>query len=61
LQFAVGSCGYAILIGRLGLSPTPAFLVNLVATAATSFLFMRFVVFRPVIGAVTPQREHLTV
>jgi putative flippase GtrA len=59
LQLAVGSCGYAILMGRLGLTPTLAFLVNLIATAATSFLFMRFVVFRP--GLVATQSEHMTV
>jgi putative flippase GtrA len=60
LQFVVGSCGYAILIGRLGLTPTPAFIINLVATATTSFLFMRFVVFGSAIVTATPKGEPLT-
>jgi putative flippase GtrA len=46
LQLVLASLGYIVLIGELGLSPTPAFLVNLVIVAAFSFLFMNFVVFR---------------
>lgn len=45
LQFLLASLGYVVLIGGLGLSPTPAFLINLAMVAAFSFLFMRLVVF----------------
>lgn len=46
LQLLLGTAGYAVLIGGLGLKPTPAFLINLVLTSGFSFLFMHLVVFR---------------
>jgi putative flippase GtrA len=46
LQLALGMAGYAILIGRIGLDPTPAFICNLVLTTTFSFLFLRFITFR---------------
>ncbi|BCJ91487.1 hypothetical protein IZ6_22220 [Terrihabitans soli] len=46
LQLVLASLGYLVLIGGLGLSATPAFLINLVMVAAFSFFFMQLVVFR---------------
>ena len=46
LQLLIGLAGYAVMIGSLRWAPTPAFLVNLCLTSASSFLFMRFVTFR---------------
>ena len=46
-QLLLGLAGYVVLIDGLGLSPTPAFLVNLVVVASFSFAFMRLAVFRP--------------
>jgi len=51
LQLLLGLTGYAILIGRMHLSGTPAFAVNLVVTTTFSFLFLRFVTFRRVAEA----------
>ncbi len=48
LQLGLGLAGYAVLIGRLGLAATPAFVVNTAATAAFNFLFLWFVTFRRV-------------
>lgn len=45
LQLIVGTAGYAVLIGGLGLKPTPAFAVNLVITSGFSFLYMQTLVF----------------
>ncbi len=45
LQFLLASAIYIILIGRLGLKPTPAFLINLVATSSTNFVYMKLVAF----------------
>ena len=51
LQLALGLACYALLMGRLKLGATPAFLINLVVTASFSFLFMRQVVFRRAVAA----------
>jgi putative flippase GtrA len=47
LQFLLGLAGFWVLIDQLGLTPAVAFPVNLVATTAFSFAFMRTAVFRP--------------
>jgi putative flippase GtrA len=47
LQLGVSALGYEVLIGILGLPPTPAFIINTGFTAATNFLFLNFVAFRP--------------
>jgi putative flippase GtrA len=44
-QLALGSAGYAILIGRLGVATTPAFVVNTALVAVASFVFTRWVTF----------------
>ena len=46
LQLGLGLAGYALLIGRLGLGATPAFVLNTAVTASFNFLFLRFVTFR---------------
>jgi putative flippase GtrA len=46
LQLLLALAGYAILIGRLGMTPALAFWVNLVMTTAFSFAFMSLVTFR---------------
>ena len=46
LQLGLGLAGYAVLIGRLRLDPTPAFVLNTMVTATFNFLFLRFVTFR---------------
>jgi putative flippase GtrA len=46
LQLGIGLTGYALLIGRLGLDATPAFVLNTAVTASFNFLFLRFVTFR---------------
>ena len=46
-QLLLGLAGYVVLIDILGLSPTPAFLINLAVVASFSFGFMRLAVFRP--------------
>ena len=46
LQLGVGLIGYALLIGRLHLDKTPAFVLNTAVTATFNFLFLRFVTFR---------------
>ena len=43
VQLGVSALGYELLIGILGLRPTPAFIVNAGALAATNFLFLNFV------------------
>jgi len=48
LQLGLGLTGYALLIGRLRLDPTPAFILNTAVTATFNFLFLRFVTFRRV-------------
>jgi putative flippase GtrA len=48
LQLGLGMAGYALLIGRLGLAATPAFVLNTAVTASFNFLFLRFVTFRRV-------------
>ncbi len=48
LQLGLGLTGYALLIGRLGLDATPAFILNTAVTASFNFLFLRFVTFRRV-------------
>jgi putative flippase GtrA len=48
LQLGLGLAGYALLIGRLRLDPTPAFILNTSVTATFNFLFLRFVTFRRV-------------
>jgi putative flippase GtrA len=48
LQLGIGLTGYALLIGRLGLDATPAFILNTAVTASFNFLFLRFVTFRRV-------------
>jgi putative flippase GtrA len=46
LQLGLGLTGYALLIGRLRLDPTPAFVVNTAVTASFNYLFLNFVTFR---------------
>jgi len=48
LQLGLGLSGYALLIGRFRLDPTPAFILNTAVTATFNFLFLRFVTFRRV-------------
>ncbi len=48
LQLGLGLGGYALLIGRLRLDATPAFILNTAVTATFNFLFLRFVTFRRV-------------
>lgn len=48
LQLGIGLTGYALLIGRLGLDATPAFILNTAVTASFNFVFLRFVTFRRV-------------
>jgi putative flippase GtrA len=45
LQLLMASLGYALLIDGAGLSPSLAFAINLCLVAASSFAFMRLVVF----------------
>jgi putative flippase GtrA len=45
-QFAVGSLGFWLLIGIIGLPPVLAFPLNLAFTIPPMFLFLRFVAFR---------------
>lgn len=58
LQLLVGWAGYAVLMGELHLSVTPAFAINLVFTTSCSFLFMRFVTFRRVAQPVQPAGQR---
>ncbi len=51
VQFLIATAGYAVLIGGVGLEPTPAFMINLVITSLFSFLFMRWVVFRAAVAS----------
>ena len=53
LQLGLGLACYALLMGRLHLGATPAFLLNLVVTASFSFLFMRQLVFRRAVLALS--------
>ena len=46
VQLGLGLASYAILIGGLGLGPSPAFAINLILVATFSFVFMRTAVFR---------------
>jgi putative flippase GtrA len=46
LQLLVALAGYELLIGQLGLSPTPAFLANAVLTTSFSFAWLNAVAFR---------------
>jgi len=46
MQLAVTVAGYSITLGRLGLDPTIAFLINLVVTTAIGFAFLNLVAFR---------------
>ena len=46
-QLLIGMGGYALLMKRWGLGPNLAFVLVTAVTAAFSFLFMRFAVFRP--------------
>lgn len=46
LQLGLSVLGYEVLIGHLGIPPTPAFVLNTGFTAAVSFLFMNFITFR---------------
>ena len=46
LQLALSALGYDVLIGQLGVPPTPAFVLNTGFTASVSFLFMNFIIFR---------------
>ena len=48
LQLGLGLAGYALLIGRLRLDPTKAFVLNTAVTATFNYLFQRFVTFRRV-------------
>lgn len=48
LQLGLGLAGYALLIGRLGLEATPAFVLNTAVTASFNFPFLRYVTFRRV-------------
>jgi putative flippase GtrA len=48
LQLCLGLAAYALLIGRLGLDATPAFVLSTAMTASFNFLFLRFVTFRRV-------------
>jgi putative flippase GtrA len=45
LQFGLATALYALLIGRLGLSPSLAFGINLIATSSSNFAYMRLIVF----------------
>jgi putative flippase GtrA len=45
-QLVIGEVGYYVTIGRLGMAPTGAFLINLVLNTTFSFLFLNFVTFR---------------
>jgi putative flippase GtrA len=46
LQLGLAMSGYAILIGRLGWSATPAFVVNTAVTAALGFAYQSLATFR---------------
>lgn len=46
LQYAITLAGYAVLIGRLHVTPTLAFALNLILTSSFSFGFQKLVVFR---------------
>lgn len=51
LQYGLAMAGYAILIGRLRLNPSMAFIINLGFTTTFSFAFQNLVVFRRADGA----------
>ncbi len=51
VQLLIGMGGYALLMKRWKLDATVSFVLVTGVTAAFSFLFMRFVVFRPQPGA----------
>jgi len=46
LQLALGLAGYAILMGRMGMDPTPAFILNTGINASFGFAFQNLVTFR---------------
>jgi putative flippase GtrA len=46
LQYGLAMVGYAILLGRLQLNPSLAFIINLPITTSFSFAFQNLVVFR---------------
>ena len=51
LQLVIGMAGYALLMKRWHVDATVSFVLVTGVTAAFSFLFMRFVVFRTARGA----------
>ena len=51
LQLVIGMAGYALLMKRWHVDATVSFMLVTGVTAAFSFLFMRFVVFRTARGA----------
>jgi putative flippase GtrA len=54
-QLVIGEVGYYVTLGRLGMAPTWAFLINLVLNTTFSFLFLNFVTFRRArVGLATP-------
>jgi putative flippase GtrA len=46
LQYGLAIAGYAVLLGRLQLNPSLAFIINLAVTTSFSFAFQNLVVFR---------------
>jgi putative flippase GtrA len=53
-QLAIGEVSYYVTIGRLGMAPTPAFLITLVLNTSFGFFFLNFVTFRRVTVASPP-------
>ena len=45
-QLALGSADYALMIGKLGIEATPAFIINTAIVATASFIFSKWVTFR---------------
>jgi putative flippase GtrA len=45
-QLLIGEVGYYVTIGRLGMAPSLAFLINLVLNTSFGFVFHNFVTFR---------------
>jgi putative flippase GtrA len=46
LQYGLAVAGYAVLLGRLQINPSLAFIINLAVTTTFSFAFQNLVVFR---------------
>jgi putative flippase GtrA len=56
-QLVIGEVCYYVTIGRLGMAPNWAFLINLVLNTSFGFVFLNFVTFRRV-GLAAPESSQ---